>query len=357
MPKKDTSTNFFSNILESYAGTKSSNKLQENLTLIPKRPKSPAALCCIPVKKVPKKINTWENLFELEDEEEKSFSSESRGTMIVYNLLVASKPSKECMLIESIPFELLLNDLKLLIIGIESESFKRSEETLIFYATKNFSCGELSNISPILDGFLEAGTCFKRLKTYTSKNPFNQSHIFDGFIFRAFCDRIIIFLNNSRDTIYSKEVKTVLELYESTSSIRKILNQISKFLNIHPSFKTSQQMINPTGSDFLKLLYNEYAKTFNVDVKKFYVSLLKACCEVYYLRYQEWFYHGLLDDPHKELFIYYVDHYNPNTKYFFDKAYLIKRQSVPEFLSGCAENVLLCGKYTMLLKSYKPLVS
>lgn len=76
----------------------------------------------------------------------------------------------------------------------------------------------------------------------------------------------------------------------------------------------------------------------------------------YYRKFESWIFHGFIEDPYKELFIEFVDFYQPNTKHFWDKAYTIKRQSVPSFLLGCEESTLLCGKYTMLLKTIKPTV-
>lgn len=70
--------------------------------------------------------------------------------------------------------------------------------------------------------------------------------------------------------------------------------------------------------------------------------------------FEFWIFHGCIEDPCKELFIEFIDHYRPNTKYFWDKAYLVKRHSVPGFLQGFEDTTLLCGKYTMLLKAYKP---
>jgi gamma-tubulin complex component 6 len=254
-----------------------------------------------------------------------------------------------------VPLEKLINDLKLLLIGIESETFKRSDETLTFHpAKRDIVCVGVSELSNTFQHFIEAGTCFKRLKTFTSKNPFNQNQIFDGLIFKAFCDRIVKFLNYCRDLIYSQDVHSILELVHNTLRIREIVIHISKFLNIHPSSSITKMTI-PNGSDFLKFLYNEYINILHDDVKLFYIDLLKSCCQVYFLRYQEWIYHGKLEDPYKELFIYFVDHYNPNTKYFFDKAFSIRKQSVPTFLDLCADNILLCGKYTMLLKSQNPM--
>lgn len=77
----------------------------------------------------------------------------------------------------------------------------------------------------------------------------------------------------------------------------------------------------------------------------------------YFSKFEKWLFNGYLDDPSNELFIEYIDHYRFNTKYFFDKAYLICNNIVPEFLRGYEEDILLCGKYTMLLKSFKPTVS
>lgn len=351
LKKKSNGTNFFTSILDAYVGN-DRNKPAESLKLkqlpAPKNNIGSDISSNFSIKT----SNTWDNLEEAGDLCLKKFSSES-NTSVYHHIKSASIGSSE---INIVPLPKLLNDLKLLIIGIESESFKRAEDTLKFYSTINWSCEDISDLSHFLDSFLEAGTCFKRLKTYTSKNPFNQSHIFDGFLFKAFCDRVVRFLNHCRDLIYSQEADSFLELHESTAKLRNIITHLARFLNIHPSCSANQISI-PTGSDFLRLLYDEYTKVFNSDLKCFYVELLRSCCEVYYLRYKQWFYQGQLEDPHKELFIYYADHYSENTKQYFDKAYLIRKSSVPGFLEGCADNVLLCGKYTMLLKSFKPMVS
>lgn len=351
--KNECNINFFSNLLSTHVGN-DKNKVE---TLKLKQIEVPRIVTDEkePALNLLKSVDTWENLDKKEDVEDKKFSSESSESLIYHHLLTLAK-SKASTEVTSIPFPKLINDIKLLMIGIESESFKRAEDTLKFYPAMELVCDNISNLSHYSAGFLEMGTCFKRLKTYTSKNPFNQSHIFDGFLFKAFCDRVVKFLNHCRDIIYSQEIETFLELHESTMKLRKIVIHLARFLNIHPS-SAGNQIAIPTGSDFLRLLYEEYTKVLDSDLKCFYIELLKSCCEVYYLRYQEWFYHGQLDDPHKELFIYFVDHYNENTKHYFDKAYLIRKQSVPAFLHGCTDNVLLCGKYTMLLKSFKPMVS
>lgn len=300
----------------------------------------------------PKLVNNWENLGD-EEAPLKSFSSEA--SISIHQHLSASI-SKSSIEIKTINFTKLVNDIKLLTIGIESESFKRApDDSLTFIMPIKLNCDDISDITQFADEFLETGTCFRRLKTFTSKNPFNQSFIVEGFIFKAFCDCVIKFMNNYRDLVYSQEVDTLLEFSANTRNIRKILVHVTKFLKIHPSSTYRSKL--PTGSDFLGMLYNEYTTIFNHDIKCFFVECLKACCQIYFTNFHKWLFHGYIEDQHKELFIYFIDHYRPNTKYFFDKAYLIRKQSVPGFLQGFAENILLCGKYTMLLKSYNQVVS
>lgn len=338
---------FFSGILDSYTGNKKKkNQHHRPISKIIATPEPPA----LPGRKV-KLINSWDNLKDDEESLMKSFSSEFHNPI----LRLSAVRSKVPVEIKSITFEKFLNDVKLLSIGIESESFRRSpDDPLTFKMPVSFSCGDISNVSEYVEEFLEVGTCFKRLKTFTSKNPINQCYIFEGFIFQAFCDCVIKFMNHYRDVVYSQEVESLLEFSSNTRSIREILIHLSKFLKIHPSSTSHSKL--PSGSDFLGLLYNEYTTVFNHEIKCFYIECLKSCCLIYFGHFHKWLFNGFIDDPMKELFIYFVDHYRPNTKYFFDKAYSIRQQSVPGFLSGCAETILLCGKYTMLLKSYNQVV-
>ncbi|KAG5682454.1 hypothetical protein PVAND_011805 [Polypedilum vanderplanki] len=348
---------FFSNVLELNIGKKN---IQLNcLKLKPKLPLpviTPTKSCNFNIKKN-RHFISWENISNDNAPCEKPLYSESSDSFTHQRMLAKSNNSKMTSTeITTISHEKLINDVKLLLIGIESELFQRTGDTLIFHAIKKIHCDGISNLNELLERFLEAGTCYKRLKIYTGKNIFNQNQIFAGFMFKAFCDRIETFLNYCRDIIYSQEISSLLELFTNTENLRRIIIEISKFLKIHPSTASNQQqaIVIPKGSEFLRLLYDEYSKTVNNEMRSFYIELLKSCCKVYYQRYQEWFYQGKLEDPNEELFIYYVNHYTINTKYYFDRAYIIRRQSVPTFLSTCADEMLLCGKYTGLLKSYNP---
>lgn len=77
----------------------------------------------------------------------------------------------------------------------------------------------------------------------------------------------------------------------------------------------------------------------------------------FHRHFSNWVYHGMIEDPGQELFIEFINYYKPMTKSFFDKAFIIKSSSVPGFLSGWEQSILLCGKYSNLLKVYNPMVS
>lgn len=73
--------------------------------------------------------------------------------------------------------------------------------------------------------------------------------------------------------------------------------------------------------------------------------------------FSNWIFNGVIQDQGRELFIESMDYYMSKTKFFFDKGFVLKRQSVPGFLQGWEDAILLCGKYSNLLKLYNPMVS
>lgn len=76
----------------------------------------------------------------------------------------------------------------------------------------------------------------------------------------------------------------------------------------------------------------------------------------FFSRFSNWIYNGIVEDPGQELFIEFMNYYLPKTKSYFDKAFVVKQSSVPGFLQGWENSILLCGKYSNLLKLYNPMV-
>uniref|UniRef100_T1GS42 Gamma-tubulin complex component n=1 Tax=Megaselia scalaris TaxID=36166 RepID=T1GS42_MEGSC len=135
--------------------------------------------------------------------------------------------------------------------------------------------------------------------------------------------------------------------------MKKMVSQITNLAitcSVHPSSKRPL----PFGSQILSHIYREIMRLTEKDFIMVSVFILKRCCHVFFKHLEHWIFNGILEDVADELFICYVSHHRPYTKYFFDKAYFIRKDSVPGFLQGHETDILQCGKYTMLLKALKP---
>ncbi|CAO1391670.1 unnamed protein product [Diamesa serratosioi] len=312
----------------------------------------PSEIISIP--KVKDGTYNWQQLGKRGVNEEPSFITESKDHSTIHHFATyAAKEQRKVCTLKIISQEKLIEDVKLLCVGTISEIFS-CNDSYIFYMEPHYTIEGISTtvLQGLMQELLESGSCYKRLRTMITKNPFNFKLIFDGYVFKVFCDCIKKFLDSYRKIVLSITTNSLSMLILKISKMKKILISLAEFLKIHPSSVCNQVL--PIGSDFLGFLYNEFITISQPDVKSFFTYLLKSCCNVYFSCYRKWLFEGLLDDPNKELFIYFVDNYRPKTKYFFDKAYAVRRQSVPRFLQGFENDILLCGKYTMLLKSYKP---
>lgn len=173
-----------------------------------------------------------------------------------------------------------------------------------------------------------------------------------GFVFNALCSTVDKYLAIFRKYVWSYHDSTICQFL---MRIQKLMNQIislSKIFGVHPL--SDGMHILPIGSDFLTFLYENIIQVTQKNVSMLYMCLLRNCCDVYFKYFEKWIFCGILEDPENELFIEHVDKYKPNTKQYFDKAFLVVKRSVPGFLNGYEDEILLCGKYTMLLQAYKP---
>ncbi|XP_054728198.1 gamma-tubulin complex component 6 isoform X2 [Anastrepha obliqua] len=244
-----------------------------------------------------------------------------------------------------------LHDLKALTAGIQSETFQHDDRMVFSMLPKITVEGLLPDtVSSYAASFLECGTCYKRLHIMIQKRDYKL--MFEGFIFRALCSAIAEYLLTFRQYVFAQQDDTLIGFY---ARMRKMMRQISNLsftLAIHTDVEAHVSL--PMGSQFLGYLYREIVHTTEKDYIMLLVYILKSCCHVYFKHLQKWIYYGLLDDPSNELFICFVDHYRSNTKYFYDKAHFVRKESVPGFFQGYEDDILQCGKYTMLLKAYKP---
>ncbi|XP_058459992.1 gamma-tubulin complex component 6 [Malaya genurostris] len=293
----------------------------------------------------------WENLGNRFVPVEQSFATECNA--VLHLTALGAKSSKELSDIKVVRNNDFLRDVKSLLTGISSRCFYYDNNNR-FSMVANFTVDSISPVTmkEVVDQFIQLGTCFRRLQKMTKKNPYNHAMLLDGFVFKAFCDSVEKILSCFRVVVNSYEGCSLLHLQRLIEPMKKQILALAKFCGIHPDHESDKDF--PIGSVFLDHLYKELIQITCSDVSCFLLHILKHCCYAYFLLFQQWLFGGQLRDPSGELFIYFVNHYRPKTKHFFDKAFLIRRQAVPGFLKGFEEDVLLCGKYTMLLKAFRP---
>ncbi|XP_075155215.1 gamma-tubulin complex component 6 [Haematobia irritans] len=244
-----------------------------------------------------------------------------------------------------------ITDLKSLIVGIQSNTFKH-DEFIIFSMEKNICIeGVLpGTLLGAIDEFLECGSCYKRLQTMILKKDYKL--MFEGFMFKALCSAIDEYLLTFRQYVFARNDKHILGFYKRIKPMMKQIANLSQIMAIHPNVDVNFKP--PMGSQFLGYLYGEIMRTTESDFLSVLIFILKRCCHVYFKHLQKWIFYGLLDDPCNELFVGFVDHYRENTKYYYDKAYFVRREVVPGFFQNFEDQILQSGKYTMLLKAYNP---
>ncbi|XP_058066986.1 gamma-tubulin complex component 6 [Anopheles bellator] len=297
----------------------------------------------------------WENLGQRFVPKAKSFTSECRGSLFPMLAVEAlTKIPLKPLDIKIVTQANLLRDIKFLLTGVSSSIF-HFDETNCFRALPNLTLEDvqIGSMTSLLDRALEIGTCFRRLQMMCRKNPYTLELLLEGFVFKAFCESVDRFLACYRLLVNAYEGPSLLQLLHTLVPATEQLLALAALCGIHPRRESDCEF--PTGSRLLDHLHRELLQATQPSVGTFLLGLVRRCSLEYFALFQRWLFGGQLHDPSGELFVYFVDHYRPNTKHFFDKAYLIRRQSVPVFLRGFEEDVLLCGKYAMLLKAFRPL--
>ncbi|XP_031626701.1 gamma-tubulin complex component 6 [Contarinia nasturtii] len=282
---------------------------------------------------------------------EKKFCTELPDASLNLMALTAAK-QKQHFRVSIIDSKRFNEHIKLLLIGIESESFVYDANTMTFSLLENLT---IENIMPetiahfVLD-FIECGACYKRLKSLIGTNNFQLKY--NGFVFKALCSSLDRYLETLRSAVIFEKEETICELLVRVSPLIKQVRILAKLLAVHPSDVGREISY---GSDFLGYLYTQINDVTQQDVYALLVFILSQCCDVYFRRFSNWIYHGSVENSGQELFIEFVNYYLPKTKPFFDKAFVIKQTSVPGFLLGWEHSILSCGKYSNLLKIYNPM--
>lgn len=180
---------------------------------------------------------TWDGLsipIEYQNNwKEKPFASECDSSLQLLSTQLNSRGKK--FIAQIIPVERLIDDIKLMLIGIRSELFTYSD-SVKFEFIENLT---ISTIGPetlkgIVKEFMECGTCYKRLQIMSTKNPINFQYIYDGFVFKALCSSIENFLEKFHHFVLSTSDLTILSLSSRLSNKMRQITTFARVLGLHP---------------------------------------------------------------------------------------------------------------------------
>ncbi|KOC68778.1 Gamma-tubulin complex component 6 [Habropoda laboriosa] len=305
---------------------------------------------------------TWESFGEIEPTKESMFITDTSIAAIhlekikqMNNLpLLSEKIMNTVLLLEEVPVKEFINDVKSMLLGVESDSFEYRNVTG-FTLRKNISvygvCSE--SLENICQEAIHWGNCFRFLSHLVILKPRSSKLSQEGLIFKAMCTNIkelLLYYQAVLLRIFTRENQSerLLRIFQEVRSVAILITKVAK---VCQPYKENQYM-HREGSSILARIYNEAIKVTDPKVALVFYSLLKSCCEVYFRFLQKWIFEGISDDIYGEFIIKTRPQYlRTRSHKFWTKSFSIYSDAVPGFLSDLAESILQCGKTVRLLRT------
>lgn len=174
----------------------------------------------------------WEYMRELVDskQREQSFASESEKAY--FHMLADDGGTVKLMAVDRF-----IDDVKLLLIGIESLTFRYDEEVMCFRTVSTDVTIEnvaKMTLATFVQNFLECGTCFARLRILCTTDSGSFEMKFNGFVFQALCKCVEEYLTQFGRVVLNFNDRTVLKLSQRLSPMMQQIRMLAKVLAIHP---------------------------------------------------------------------------------------------------------------------------
>ncbi|XP_011503260.1 PREDICTED: gamma-tubulin complex component 6 [Ceratosolen solmsi marchali] len=304
---------------------------------------------------------TWETLGKSEPPKEPPFISESiEATLhlmnIIHDNILPNKIAANYVITE-ISSKEFINNVKLLLLGVESNTFIYNSSTG-FELKKNIainsiSTGTLENLSYEI---IHWGTSFKNLSILIATDKKSGKLQIEGLIFKALCSSIKEFL-----LFYHAAILRVSIVEDGNIGLLKFLNRVRPLGNLINKVarfcRCDNQILTSLGEGIgiLTHIYKEVTRVTEQNVALVYYSTLKTCCEVYFRFLQRWIFEGECTDIYEEFIIKVRTQYlRIRGHRFWTRAFGINQKSVPGFLSELTDSILQCGKAVALLRICNP---
>ncbi|XP_020292162.1 gamma-tubulin complex component 6 [Pseudomyrmex gracilis] len=310
------------------------------------------------------KLRTWESLGASESSKELLFVTDLPETAVhlakirqtsILSLL-PKKAMQSISLMQEISFEKFLSDVKLLLFGIDSDSFKYNTVT-DFKLRDNISVRDISSdaLRITCREVICWGNSFKSLSRFVTTDPQTGKLQQDGLIFKAMCSNIkelLLYYRSALHRIFNRyKFLGLLSLLERIRPMADLIMEVAKLC----SCVKYNRFVTNGGSGILTHIYKEVTKITNPKVALVFYSILKSCCEVYFRMLQSWLFEGTCDDVYGEFMIQVRSKYlRRRGRKFWTDSFAIDAASVPGFLTELSDSILQCGKTLRLLKICNP---
>lgn len=191
--------NIFSSLLIKKAAMQTSSRLPNLMKLHQKQKKSTSTQKTISKrvrnivenayeKPIFMKSLSWDHVGKAMDstQHERKFASDCPSAFL-HMLAVQAIQKSDNFDVKIIKTSQLIDDIKLLLVGTPSDTFHYNMELMCFSMVQNVT---VENVAPItmlasVQGFLECGTCYARLKILCCTDADNFNMKFDGFVFQV----------------------------------------------------------------------------------------------------------------------------------------------------------------------------
>ncbi|KAG5328838.1 GCP6 protein, partial [Acromyrmex heyeri] len=309
------------------------------------------------------KLRTWESLGAPEFSKQSLFVTDLPETALhlarIRQTSILSLLPKKVMnsisLMSEVSSEKFLSDIKLLLFGIDSDSFKYDTVTG-FKLEENITVHGISfkSLKMTCQEAISWGNSFKCLSHLVMPDPQTGKLQQHGLIFKAMCANIkelLLYYRSALQRILNRhKFPGLLSLLKQIHPLARLIVEVARLCGC-----STNQYILGGGSGILTHIYKEVTKVTNPKIALVFYSILKSCCEVYFRLLQNWLFEGTCDDIYGEFMIQARSHYlRKRGRKFWTESFAIDTESVPGFLSELSESILQCGKTLRLLKICSP---
>lgn len=180
----------------------------------------------------------WEHLGESinMEQREPAFASETEQANL-HMLSINEAQEDGCIPLHLIPVDRFISDLKLLLVGVASLTFRYDENALCFrMANPDVTIENVAKttLATIVEPFLECGSCCARLRILCTSDSTNFQMKFNGFVFQALCKCIDEYLTQFGRVVLNFTDRTLLSFSQRLIPSMLQIQMLAKVLAIHP---------------------------------------------------------------------------------------------------------------------------